>query len=395
MNLFRWLRRKSVAPDSRFRSALIPFFQSGRPAAWADDPAEQVRHFRHWVFAAVRTIANRVAATPLCIYRREGAGLAEVSDPSHPAVRLFSAVNPFHTRYWLWSQTITFLELTGNAYWYIPRNGLGAPAEIWVCPSQGMRVLPDSRDFIAGYEYSNGGRTVTFARDEIIHLRLPNPADLYYGQGPLQAAAETVDGHEAMKCVQRQLMRRGAWPGGVLESDSRLDDAAISRLRAQMETRYAGADNAGKWLVLEAGLKAREITLTPSEMAFAESAQLARDEILAIFGVPAAVIGLSQDVNRAVADAMDTIFARYCVAPLLQLIGDQLNQDLMPRFDPALCVQFESPVPEDRESQRRMAREDFQAGLLTRNEARAEGGYEQVARGDRFYVPANRAPERE
>jgi len=130
-------------------------------------------------------------------------------------------------------------------------------------------------------------------------------------------------------------------------------------------------------------------------MAFAESAQLARDEILAIFGVPAAVIGLSQDVNRAVADAMDTIFARYCVAPLLQLITDQINQDLMPRFDPALTVQFESPVPADRESQRRMAREDFQAGLLTRNEARAEGGYEQVGQGDRFYVPVNRVPERE
>jgi len=355
----------------------------GRAAAWADDPVEQVRHYRHWVYAAIRAIAHRVAATPLRIYHRLPDGSEEeLRDPRHPVSRLFNYVNPFHTRYWLWSQTITFLQLTGNAYWYAPRNGLGAPAELWVAGAQAMRVVPDKVRFIAGYEYrSPDGDTLRFAPDEIVHLKLPNPANLYYGRGPLQAAAETVDTHESMKTTQLRMMRRGAFPGGAIETDASLTPEQQERLRAQFESQYAGSDNSGRWLVLEGGIEAKPLTLTPQEMAFVESTAAQRDEILAMFGVPAAVLGLSRDVNKAVAEAMDIIFARYTVAPLLQLIEDQVNQDLLPRFDDRLFVRFANPVLLDAESRRRETREDYRAGLLTLAEARAENGREAVGTG--------------
>lgn len=390
----RWLMGK--AGSNQFIQALTARTLVGQPAAWADDPKEQVKHYKHWVFAAVRAIANRVAATPLSLYKRTKGGEAEeVDDPNHPFVHLLEFVNPFHTQFWLWSQTITFLQMTGNAYWYLPKSGLGIPGEIWVAHSQFMKVMPDKQKFIGGYEYNRGGvasKAVKFKPDEVVHLKLPNPESLYYGRGPLQAAAETVDAHEAMKTVQFNMMKGGAFPGGAITAEGELSDEQKQRLKTQFQQKYAGEDKAGKWMILDDGIKAEPLTLTPQEMAFMESTNMNRAELLSIFGVPEAILGRSETVNRAVANAMDMIFARYTIMPLLQLIAAQLNQDLLPRYDPKLFVEFDSAVPEDQEQTNKAVIGQFNAGLVTQNEARAELGHEEVKGGNIFYMPMAQVP---
>ena len=391
----RWLERirRALAPKRRQAdkfAAVVPAWLHGRPADWSDDPAEQVRHYKHWVYAAVQAIAFHVAGTQLALYARTPGGVEEIDE--HPFTSLMERVNPFHTRFWLWAETMTFLELTGNAYWYVARNRLGAPAEIWLAHSQYMRVVPDRREFIQGYVYSRGGEKVTFRRDEVIHLKYPNPTNPYYGRGPLQAAAAAVDAHEFMKRAEWHGFRNGIFPSLALESDQELTDEAIERLRAMFERKYASPERAGRPLILERGLRAKPISLAPREMDFLRSERMTRDEILGIFRVPAAVVGLSEDVNKSVADAMGLIFAKYCIAPKLRLIEDQLNQDLLPQFDPRLFCRFEDVVPEDREQRRADMEANLRNGVTTINEERRRLGYESVSWGNRPYLPASLGP---
>ena len=357
----------------------------GRPAAWSEDPAEQVRHHKHWVYAAVQAIAFHIAGARLALYARKRSGVEEVTD--HPFLDLMNRVNPFHTRFWLWAQTMTFLELTGNAYWHIAHNRLDVPAEIWLAHSQYMRVIPDRHEFIRGYVYARGGEEIQFRRDEIVHLKYPNPMNPYYGRGPLQAAAEAVDAHEFMKRAEWNGFRNGVFPSLALESDQELSEETIERLRTMLEQKYASPERAGRPLILERGLHAKPISLTPREMDFLRSERMTRDEILGIFRVPAAVVGLSEDVNRSVADAMDLMFAKYCIAPKLQLIEDQLNQDLLPRFDARLFCRFEGVIPEDREQRRADMEANLRHGVTTVNEERRRLGREPVPWGDRPYPP--------
>jgi len=369
----------------------VPIWASGRPSAWSDDPAEQVAHYKHWVYSAVNAIAFRCAMVNLRLYAASGTagrgagtreGRRELT--SHPFLDLLDYVNPFHTRFWLWSTTLTFLELTGNAYWYVVRNGLGTPVELWLIHSQFVRVIPDRERFIAGYEYRRGSEVVRFEPGEIVHLKYPNPESLFYGRGPLQAAAEAVDTHEAIKSAEVSSFRKGAFPGLAISTGEELSEATVERLRRGIEAFYSGAENAGKVIVLERGLQAAPITLTPREMDFLHSSRLTRDEILGIFKVPAAIAGLSENVNRAVAEAMDVIFARYCIAPRLRLIEDQLNQDLLPMFDEGLVCRFEDVVPEDREQRRADLELDLKYGVRTVNEVReTERGLPPVEWGDR------------
>jgi HK97 family phage portal protein len=231
-----------------------------------------------------------------------------------------------------------------------------------------------------------------FDRREIVHLKYPNPRSLYYGRGPLQAAATSVDTHEKLKKAEGAAFDHGLMSDLALETDQPLTPAAIERLRAQLHQKYTGPENAGRPLVLEGGLKAKPISLSPREMAFLQSARLTRDEILGIFGVPAAVAGLSEDVNRSVAEAMDVIFARYCIEPKLRLIETQLNQDLTPRFDERLFCRFRSVIPEDRAENRAEMEANLRYGVTTINEERRRQGRQPVPWGDRPLLPSNFAP---
>lgn len=375
-----WRALRKGSGPTRYFQVVTPRWQSGRPASWTDDPAEQVKHYKHWVYAAVQAIAFKVASTQLRLFRGDGAQVREVA--AHPFLDLMREVNPFHTRFWLWAQTMAFLELTGNAYWYVPSNGLGAPAEVWVVHSQHVRVIPDRRAFVGGYEFRNGGDRIRFGRDEIIHLKYPNPLSVHYGRGPLQAAAESVDTHEWLKKSEWSSLKQGIYPSLSLESDQELTDAAIERLRTQLTQKYASPEKAGRPLILEKGLKARPVSLSPREMDFIRSARLTRDEILGIFRVPASVAGLSEDVNRSVAQAMDVTFAKYCITPKLRMIEDQLNQDLLPRFDPRLFCRFDSVVPQNREQDRADMEARLRHKVTTVNEERRALGREPVPWGE-------------
>jgi phage portal protein BeeE len=123
----------------------------------------QVAAFTSWVYVCASKNATAVASTPLRLYvkkktkdqkflvttkditrlqevqlkaipglqkyfNKAPGGIQEVTD--HKLLDLIDAVNPMINRFDLWELTELFLELTGNAYWYLPKNGLGIPSEI-------------------------------------------------------------------------------------------------------------------------------------------------------------------------------------------------------------------------------------------------------------------------
>ncbi|MFH0911724.1 MAG: phage portal protein [Planctomycetota bacterium] len=375
--------------DERPAGALETVFRAyapagSYPAPWADDPHEQVRHYRHWVYAAVRAIASRVASTPIRFLRND---TGEALPGAHPLVRLMREVNPFETSVSLWMKTVMFLELTGNAYWYAPRNALGATAEIWVLPAQHMRVLPDRERFVSGYLFRQGAVEERFGAGEIIHLKYPSPESVYYGRGPLQAAARSVDAHESMKEAERRSFEQGVFPGVAIQTKEKLSREVRERLETSLKRGFSGPSHAGRALILEQGLTMRPFTFSPREMDFLESSRMTRDEILAVFGVPAAVAGLSEDVNRASAEAMIYTFAENTIQPKLRLLEAQLTQDLCAAFDPRIEARFESPVPSVRAEERADMVSRIECGVTTVNEERARLGLRPLESVDASLSP--------
>jgi phage portal protein BeeE len=80
--------------------------------------------------------------------------------------------------------------------------------------------LPGPDGWPQAYEYSAAGSTVRFNQNAtlppILHLTLFNPLDDHYGQSPLEAAAITIDTHNAAACWNKALLDNAARPSGAL-----------------------------------------------------------------------------------------------------------------------------------------------------------------------------------
>jgi HK97 family phage portal protein len=354
------------------------------------DQGELLKAYQGWVFAAATLIARNVAKVPLRLYATINGDDQEIWE--HPLLELLERVNPLKTPYELWQETIIQLELCGNAYWYLAPNRLGIPGELWPIPPDRMSVVPDAQVLIKGYLYSYQGATLAFDRSEIIHLKYPNPNSIYYGMGTLQAATYEYDADLYMKQYSNNLFKNDGRPTGAITTDQTLDEGTVRKIQAAWKSVYGGVDKAGKIAVLQGGTKYQQLQMAPNEMDFVNSRKYNRDEILGIFGVPASKLGLVEDVNRANADANDATFQSEVIEPRLKMLEDIFAKHLTPRYDARLWLQFDNPVPEDREFALKQQDLHLKNYVISIDEARESEGYEASTWGKVPLVPFNLVP---
>lgn len=353
-------------------------------------PEELLAAYTSWVYACVDIRAKSVAAARFRLYKRVGVDeFEEIED--HPMYELLERPNPWETKVEFFQRTVQYLDLLGDSYWNVSQNGLRRPAELWILPSEAMKIIPSERDFISGYELrKTGGGKVPFSVDEIVHLKYPNPANPYYGMAPLQAAHLGVKIDKYQNVFQTKFYQNSALPPVILETEKGLTPGNRDELRDHWHQLYGG-ENQGKTAVLDNGLKAKPLGINPKDLDWLASNRTTRDQILAIFGVPASKLGLVEDVNRASAVANDYTLAVNVVEPILKLIDAKLTLDIAKRFDPRLVVIHDSTVPRDRTEEANTMRQRLDAGMTTRNEERKQLGYKPVssAEANVLLVPLN------
>lgn len=383
---------KSAPVVGRASSGLPLPGMTAQPAGWwRDDSYEQLRNYQSWVYAAVNAIAQEVARQKPFLFINTGQAEHEQVPlaQNHPLVQLLERPTPWTTSWELWYLTVLYLELTGNCYWYAAPKRNGQPGELWIIPTPWVRILPDRHDFVRGYEVAApGSAPEQFSPAEIIHLKYPNPLDVHYGLSPLQANALTIDANTELQKARYQSFLSGQRPGVVLQTEQALSDVAIRRLEEKIQSRFSGRDNWTRPMVLEQGLKASPWTLTPAEMDFLSSAKLGRDEIFALFRVPAPVAGIVENVGLGseIWYGARAMFCEGTVQPKLDLIGQVLTKDLARRFGPNVTIAFPDCSPRNQDQRRADDELDARTGLRTFNEIRRSRGLRPYADG-RFDLP--------
>ena len=359
------------------------------------DFVKQVEANTSWVYACCAAIAESVAMQPLRLYLNRTNKTEEIKE--HIFLDLMQNVNPFMNNFELRELTELYQLLCGNAYWYLVKNKIGVPVEIWIVPAQYMRIVPDAEKFIIGYIYEAPGYgAITFDVDEIVHFKYPNPNDLYYGVGPLLAAAYAVDTDEYMNQYGVNTFKNSGLPAAVLLSDQNINESDSRRMREQWKQLYGGTSKAGKVAILAKGLKFEAIQLSAQEMSYIQSKNVTRDTILGIFRVPKSVLGLVEDVNRANAEATEYIFNLRTVKPKLLRSQEKINEKIMPLYKQPgsnyLFVKYDDPVPQNKQLDLQIMQGHLTSGYSTINEERENNGDKPVDWGKVPILPMNLYP---
>ncbi len=375
--------------NTQSASGSIPFVnilgyekQYGKPHP--QDFLAQIEAYKSWAYACANVNARSVSKCKLCLYKSSinvdgDEELNKIGE--HPFLDIIKRPNSFTTRSELFQITQINLELTGNAYWWIPKGqGLlsGIPGAIWNIPSHWMKVVPDPDKFIAGYvcRVPYKGQLIPFDAEDIVHFKFPSPFDLFYGCGPTYASRYGLDLNEQIKTWGINFFMNNATPSGVLMTESALNPDQYARLKDRWNMKYKGAKNAGKIAILESGLKYQQTGSTIKDATFMDISSEVRDEILAMFGVPASKLGLSEHVNRANADTNDYTYQKETVLPRLTLFEETLNERMINLYDSGLICKFESPVQEDENTKAVQRAQNIGCGFTTIDEERIKEGLE-------------------
>ena len=313
----------------------------------------------------------------------------------HPILNLLHQVNPSQTSNEFIALDTIYNELIGESFWALNFNALGEPAEIILPYPNKMSVVPDKNfPFVKGYVYGIGADAVPFDINEIIHFKYPNPLNQYRGLAPAKAIGINLDAEQNADKWVNQFFYNSARPDGVIQFDYSLSDEQFEKLKKQWSEKYKGVSKAHQVALLEGGGKYIQIQNTIKDMDFANLKQKNRDVILGVFGMPQSVMGISENVNKANAEAGDYTFARWIVKPRLDWKKAKIQEQLIPKFRRSenLEIGFKEVVPETTEQKISAAESGMRAGYLTVNEARKTQGLDSIPNGDVLLVPLNLIP---
>ena len=421
-----WGKEKGRKPNSRkILAGLLPMWNWGRELYPDSDFSAQLAAYKHWVFVATNKNATSVANTPLRLYVakpskniksrfptkavdkrqidnilenpfisslthvKKAIDIEEVVD--HPILDIFQSINDFMNSFDLWEITQLHQELTGNAYWLIINNGLGKPAEIWPIPSDRIRVIPNKEKFISGYLYEYGTFKQVIPENMIIHFKMPNPKNMYYGMSPLMAVKEAYNINENMNTYEISLFKNMGRLDGYFTTEEALDDDEFDRLKEEIKESYIGVNNVGKAPLFENGVEFKSFGLKPAELSFREGRVLTKEEILNAYGINLSL--LSEKSTRANADTALVQYARSTVKPRLARIEQKLNEKFVIRWgDNKLFLAYDNPVPEDILQASKIRSENIRTGVTTINEERKLMRLEPIKGADEPLFQVQYAP---
>jgi HK97 family phage portal protein len=316
-----WASRFLPRPERKALGGSRPWTLSQPPGS--EPPASYEGRVRAaWrnpvALRAVRLVAEGLSSVTLLV---EGS--------THPALRLLPPA--------LLESVATHLLLHGNAFVETGLDLGGLPAELWVLRPERMRLETDGNGWPLAWLYQVDGRVQRHAAEGdaqapgILHLKALDPLDDHLGAGAVEAASEAIALLQAASRWNRSLVANAARPSGALvldPEDGPLSAEQFGRLRDEIEAGFQGAQNAGRPMLLEGGLKWQPLAMTPAEMDFQRAREAASRDVALAFGVPPMLLGLPGDSTHANYAEANVALWRLTILPLLTRILDGLSRHL-------------------------------------------------------------------
>jgi HK97 family phage portal protein len=369
------------------------------------------------VYACIQKKAQAAAEPTLIVERKDADGVfRKVED--HPFIAVWNKPNPYDDaeslmKSWVASENfadVVYLEKVmsrgGDLVELHPLN----PAS--VTPQYVTQADGYALDY---YLYDNGLKQIKLYEDDVIVRRRHAQGSIYDGVSNVSIALGAVDADVAMTDYVRAFFNNDGVPSGqLIVKDRRLSNEEAESLQQKWSRKFGrGGANRKGVVVLDQSAEFQKIGSNLNELASDSITGQIESRICMAFGVPPVLVGAFvglQNVNqKASFEGAMAEFWRGTMSPELKSIKNFLTWNLLSYFESEediragrVRVNWDysavDAMQENLNETHKRVQEDYAAGLLTLNEARAVIGYAPLDGGDEVKEPNtppsfNSAPE--
>jgi phage portal protein BeeE len=292
------------------------------------------------------------------LYKKSPDGDPEkrVKDTKHWAWSLWCKPNHVHTGMVFREQGAQHLMLAAERYWVLGYHSSmpGLPMEMWTARPDRMFPVRDPHRVLVGWVYRGpDGDEVPLKLNEVIQTLVPNPLDPLRGLAPVRALRSNIATIRAAEEWNARFFANSAEPGGVIQFNEILQPHEWDQFVERWTEQHKGVSRSHRIAVIENATYVPR-TFTHRDMEFGDLQDKFRDRQLEAYGFPRAMLGITEDVNRANAEAAEYMFSKWVVSTDLKRDRDALNNQLLPLFGPLVAegweFDFDDPTPTDGEA---------------------------------------------
>lgn len=346
---------QSMGFDLKTLEAVVTIGEDGfiEPISFSGSNLSALLKIATWSYIAVTKIGRDVAALPAVVQKREinEDGQAEwTNDYKHELNKVIA--RPFGTDAgapkWTWGQMIEaasmHLDLNGNSFLVkTTSGGFGQGSRLLALqlllePSN-VKIIEDFSTKVAtGYRFG----AKTYNPDQIVNVMNPNPSSFHTGIATLAGGERSMRIDSSAQSRIRYDLEHRLAPGMVFKVKGLfgMQDPQRVKIEALLRERYGEAKNAGKAMVV-----GDTVDIDDAPVAnmgdVPEHRKLARDEILAIEGVPPPVAGLMDAATLQNAAVSLRLYWSLTLRPRVGRILDAVNLQAVQPSYPDYRIWFE------------------------------------------------------
>ncbi len=351
-----------------------------------DEPTSENARKIATVFSCINIKANALAVMPIKIYESTPSGKKEKKELQLYEVLRYSPKNNLPAS--LYKKMISQdLDLRGNHYSQILRNGLGEIVALYPLVADKMQVgLLKNEEKV--YIYDN--RVVESSK--ILHIfDIPDNLGLK-GLSRIEHATQSLTFAKNASEFGNKMFKNATTPSGSFEIPDVLDDEAYERLKKDIEEKYTDLEKAGVPLLLEGGLTFKSLSIKNSDAEWLASRKFNREELASIFGVPVAMLNDATNTAYGNLEQKYLEFFSGTIYPLTTIIEESMRMSLLnQKQKQTLSIKFKynALLRVDTKTRADYYKTRFDIGSITPNEIREYEDENKINSGDEAYVQLN------
>lgn len=275
-------------------------------------------------WACVSTLADDFATTPFHPCRWIDPDISSMKARDHYLWKIWmEEANPRMSSFDFKQAMETWRSLWGNCFAEMEVNGRGQIMNLWPWRPDRVRAIledpgdPRSQIWYAYHPMDSSLKPIVLPADRMFHVRNIS-TDGIMGLSPIEVHRQTMGISMAQTENVGRFYGNGMQVKGALEHPGRLSPKAEQSLRDSMK-QYVGLSNAHRLLILEEGMKYKEVGMKFEDAQYIASAKLTAEDICRINKMPLYKVGM---LDRATNNNIEQLAIDYTSTTQLPIIAN-------------------------------------------------------------------------
>jgi HK97 family phage portal protein len=382
------------------------FFPSSYPPMWSsgasDDPTANLKSFEALyrsqpvLAGAIDKIARRAATLPFAPHTALPNGSRKPVPREDSLASLLRRPRPRMSTVHLLAHIFQSMLMHGNALVAVLRgpDTDSPPIMLWPLDWARTGAYGEPGGDIEWWSTYQFGEERFIAAVDTLHFAWPGPDGGPIGVSPLEKLGVTIALEDATQRFQTANFRNGNRPSLAISLEqAKPSQQLLDVVRASIDNLHKGVDRAGKTILLGAGAKVQQLSMSPVEAALIEQRKLNREEVAIVFDMGGPSLSDSTDGSLGNVVERNLAFYRDVLPPWTELVVQTFESQLLDQvpawMDKVVRFDFSDKMKGTPTELSATTRSDVEGGLRTRNEGRVQLGLQPDGDPEDPANPAN------